>query len=236
MTGVFAEYTGNHPALAIDWSAEKRTPLRLNVLSEADGVPVAAAGEMAVAPVASDSPPSTEAPAAAGIPPSRVPARSGDHVPPPSFSTFWELARAVNRSDPAALWLAGDGADSDIPMDGRELRKLLGTFWFRSVFPRLSSDWQDRVLNVLVEEITIPDHAVRNGRRTIHLHEMSQEQRQQIVTAPGLADAVRADLQLMITVARLWGEEALGRFEFTPAPEAADTSRMAVLLQPFRHS
>ena len=92
------------------------------------------------------------------------------------------------------------------------------------------------MLNVLVEHVTIPDHAVRNGRRTVHLHEMTQEQRQQMVTEPSLPDAIRADLQLLVTVATLWGGEALGRFEFTPVPEAADTSRIALLLQPFRHS
>ena len=161
---------------------------------------------------------------------------SGAPAPSPSFSTFWEFARAVNRSDPAALRLAGNGAACDIPMDGQELKKLLGTFWFRSVFPRLSPEWQDRMLNVLVEHVTIPDHAVRNGRRTLHLHEMTQDQRQRMVTEPGLPDAIRTDLQLLITVARLWGEEAVNRFEFTPVPETADNSRMAFLLQPFRHS
>ena len=56
------------------------------------------------------------------------------------------------------------------------------------------------------------------------------------MTESGLPDAIRADLQLLVTVATLWGEEAVSRFEFTPVPEAADTSRIALLLQPFRHS
>jgi hypothetical protein len=156
--------------------------------------------------------------------------------PPPSFSTFWEFAVAVNRSDPAALELAANGADSDIPMDPRELRKLLGTFWFRSVFPRLSAAWRERVLNVLVEHSTIADHAFRVGRRTVHLHELTREQRQQLLSDTSLTEGVRADLQLLVTVAMLWGEPGVGRFELIPVPEPPDTSTLGMLLQPFRHS
>jgi len=52
---------------------------------------------------------------------------------------------------------------------------------------------------------------------------------------PTVPDDVRSDVQLVTTVAMLWGEDALGRFEFTAAPQAADSSRLAALLQPFRH-
>ena len=103
------------------------------------------------------------------------------------------------------------------------------------MFPRLSPEWQARILSVLVEYVTIPDHAIRNGRRTVHLHEMTHEQRRQMMTEPSLPDAIRADLQLLVTIATLWGEEAIARFDFTPVPEVSDTSRIAVLLQPFRH-
>jgi cell division GTPase FtsZ len=227
VTTVFAEYTGNHPALDIEWSADKRVPLHLNVPSAADSIPLLGAAEVAVTSTDID---------VTDVTPSTDVAVAGDVAPSPSFSTFWEFARALNRSDPAALRLAANGARCDIPMDGAELRKLLGTFWFRSVFPHLSPEWQDRMLNVLVEHVIIPDHAVRNGRRTVHLHEMTQKERQQMMTDANLPDTIRADLQLLVTVATLWGAEALGRFEFTPVPEAADASRIALLLQPFRHS
>lgn len=224
VTAVFAEYTGNHPALDIEWSAERRVPLRLNGLSDADSIPLDGADEIAVMSTGGDVVPSTDVSA------------EGDVAPSPSFSTFWEFALALNRSDPAALSLAKNGAPWDIPIDGRELRKLLGTFWFRSVFSRLSPEWQGRILSVLVEHVTIPNHAVGSGRRTVHLHGMTQEQRQQMMIEPSLPDAIRADLQLLVTVAALWGEDVLGRFDFTSVPEAADTSRIALLLQPFRHS
>jgi hypothetical protein len=217
VTTVFAEYTGNHPALDIDWSAERRTPLRVSA-SDTASMPLDAADEEAVTSTIADVPPST------------------DIVPSPPFATFWEFARALNRSDPAAIRLAANGAELDILMDGRELRRLLGTFWFRSAFTRLSPAWQERILNVLVEHVTIPDHTVRSGRRAVCLHELTEEQRRQIATEPSLPDAIRSVLQLMATVATLWGEEALGRFTFTQMPAAADSSRLALLLQAFRHS
>ena len=224
VTTLFAEYTGSHPAIDIDWSADKRVPLRLNALSDTDTVLVEDTDEaVAASPdeeVASET--SVTAPA--------------DVAASPSFSTFWEFALAINRSDPAALRLAENGELSGIRMDGRELRKLLGTFWFRSAFTRLSAEWQARILSVLAEHVTIPDHAIRNGRHTVHLHETTHEQRRQMMTQPGFPDAVRADLQLLVTIATLWGEEAVARFDFTPLPEVSDTSRLALLLQPFRHS
>jgi cell division GTPase FtsZ len=221
VTTVFAEHTGNHPALDVAWSVERRVPSRLGVLSEADNDGAEAAGMMSIA---DDGTPATDV------------APTDDVETSPGFATFWDLALAVNRSDPAALELAKHGAPGDIPIDGRELRKLLGTLWFRSVFSRLSPEWQDHLLSVLVEHVAIHNHALRIGRRTVHLHEMTQEQRQQMMLEPNLSDAIRADLQLLVTVAALWGEDVLGRFDFTSVPEAADTSRIALLLQPFRHS
>ena len=217
VTAMFAEYTGNHPALDIDWSAEKRTPFRVNA-SESDGIPLDVPDDAAVASTIEE-----------------IAAPAGN-APSPAFATFWDFALAVNRSDPAALRLASNSAEFDTLMDGRELRKLVGTFWFRSVFARLSSAWQERILDVLAEHVTIPNHAVRSGRRAVRLDELTPEQRRQMVTEPGLPDAIRSDLQLLATVATLWGEEALGRLTFTPVPDAADSSRLALLLQPFRHS
>jgi cell division GTPase FtsZ len=223
VTAVFAEYTGNQPALDIDWSAERRIPFRLNA-PEADGPALDAAAEEAVASptISHEVPPANDVPAS--------------DAAPPVFATFWDFARALNRSDPEALRLASNDADSDMCLDGRELRRLLGTFWFRSAFTRLSSAWQERILNVLVEHVAIPNHRVRIGRRTVPLDELTQEQRQQMMTEPSLPEPVRSDLQFLATVAMLWGEETVSRFTFTYVPEAADTSRLSLLLQPFRHS
>src|SRR6188508_3468528 len=55
----------------------------------------------------------------------------------PAFASLWEFAVAVNRSNPVALALAQEGAVT-MPIDGSEVRRLLGTVWFRTVVPRLS--------------------------------------------------------------------------------------------------
>jgi cell division GTPase FtsZ len=228
VTALFAEYTGTHPALDIEWSLEKRIPL--GPVPETDGLSLPAAEEVPAAAAAGVSFAASAAAVSAASEPDASPA------PPASFATFWEFALAVNRSNPAALQLAADGTDCDIPMDARELRKILGTFWFRSVFPRLSADWHDRILNVLAEHVTIPNHAVRIGRRAVRVLEMTQEQRQQLVIEPGLSDDIRADVLLLVTVTALWGAEAVRRFTFTSVPEPPEPSRLAALLQPFRHS
>jgi cell division GTPase FtsZ len=237
VTALFAEYTGNHSPLEIDWSAERRMPTRLSQASDVDDIPivpnaleddVVLASSQRVATAEAN----VEARAADVTPGPVVPA--GDATPIPSFATIWDFARAVNRSDPAALAIAANGVDSEIAMDGPELRKLLSTFWFRSVFPRLSKDWQDRILNVMVADAAITDHIIGTGRRAMHLRDMTHEERQRMLNDPSVPDAARADLQLMVTVGAMWGPETLKRFQFTPGP-VAETSRIGMLLQPFRH-
>jgi cell division GTPase FtsZ len=233
VTTLFAEYTGNHLPLEIDWSAERRTLVPLSARSESDDVPSEVTEEQPVMASASDIPRPADTAPAAPLP------TSIDHAPPsPSLATFWDFARAVNRSDPAAVSLAANGADADIAMDGRELRKLLGTFWFRTVFPRLSQQWQDRMLKVLIDSTSVADHAIGIGRRTVHLREMTPDERQRMLSDSGLPEAVRSDLQFADAVARHWGEDALRRLTFAaaaPAPSTIETSKLGALLQPFRH-
>jgi hypothetical protein len=151
-----------------------------------------------------------------------------------AFATFWEFAVALNRSDPAALALAGDGATSDIPIDGDELRRLLGMMWFRTVLGRLSQDWRDRVLTALIESATVPDHMVKLGRQALRLREASYEQLQEIGSKTIVPDWIRPDLDLLITVGRFWGPDAMKRFRFVEAPERHEPSMMENLLDRFR--
>jgi len=221
VTTLFAEYTGSHAPIEIDWSAERRVQIILSAPSDA------VTGSEALDEVAVvRAEPTTTAP-----PPPAPPAPA---VPSPAFATFWEFALAVNRSDPEALKMAA-GDDGGVPMDGRMLKKLLGTFWFRSVFARLSAAWQARMLDALAEHVTIPDHPIANGRRVTHLREMTPEQHQHLLSDPGLPEPIRPDVQLLVTVAALWGADGLARLGFPAVAPAQDTSRLALLLQPFRH-
>ena len=93
------------------------------------------------------------------------------------------------------------------------------------------------MLKVLIDSTVVADHAIAIGRRTVHLREMTSDERQRMLSDPGLSDAVRADLQLVDAVARHWGDEAMNRLTFTAAtaPASVEMSKLGALLQPFRH-
>ena len=229
VTALFAEYTGAHRPLEVDWSLERgvRTIATLSrveltaapePVAAADAAPAAVESTAPIAPAQTDSatPPIIEAPR------------------PRAFATFWDFAVALNRADPAALALAEDGATSDIPIDPVELRRLLGLMWFRSVLTRLSRDWRDRVLNVLIDTAAVPDHVVKLGRQPMHLHELSFEQLQEVSAKTMVPDSVRSELDLLITVGRFWGADAITRVRFVEAVERPEPSMMETLLERFR--
>lgn len=203
ITVLFAEHTGTHPPLEIDWTFEERVVPPI-------AVPVIAA------------PPETTP---VTVPPARSTA--------PAFGSLWEFALAVNRGDAAALTLAGNGSDGGVPIDGAELRKLLGTVWFRSVFSRLSGSWRDRLFEVLIERVPVQNHLLRVGRHTVPLSEVSYSQLTDIVTRTDLPDSVRMDVQVLVAIGRLWGGEALQRCQFA-GEAAAVPSKFGTLLTGLR--
>lgn len=251
VTAVFAEYTGAQLPLDVDWSLERgvRTiaspyrPVSEPIVEEE--VPFVAAES---APLDSRVDQTLARGGRLELPVNQTlaqskPAEGIDDRPvlnviqPPramAFATFWEFAVAVNRSDPAALALAGNGATADITMDGVELRKLLGMMWFRTVLTRLSADWRDRILAVLIDSVTVPDHTVKVGRQPMHLRELSHEQLQEIGAKTMVPDWVRPDLDLLITVGRFWGADAVKRLRFVEAPERKEPSMMESLLERLR--
>jgi hypothetical protein len=119
VTALFAEYTGTQQPLDVDWSLEKGVRTTATV----------------VEPIAAEAASLAAAKSPEPVKPRRN-ALDRKVVDPPrarAFTTFRDFAVALNRSDPAALALAGNGATSDIRVDSSELRRLLGTIWFRSV-------------------------------------------------------------------------------------------------------
>jgi cell division GTPase FtsZ len=220
VTALFAEDTGTQQPLEVDWSLE-------------GGVRTTAA---VVEPIAPED--NTEA-AAKSPEPVKPRSDSSDRkvVDPPrarAFTTFRDFAVALNRSDPAALALAGDGAASDIPVDRAELRRLLGAIWFRNVLNQLSRDWRERLLRVLIEGATVPDHVVKRGRQTIHLRELSYEELEEFGSTASVPDSIRPDLDLLIAVGRSWGTDAVKRFRFADMPARHEPSMMDSLLHKFR--
>ena len=71
-------------------------------------------------------------------------------------------------------------------------------------------------------------------RRAVQLSEVSHAQLKDLFTKTYVADAVRADLELLFNVGRLFGEQALRRFQFTAVPEHSERSRLTSVLQGFR--
>jgi hypothetical protein len=227
ITALFAEYTGIHPPLDIEWPVEKE---RGWVASPPSNTSERKAGIVKI-PVAVALPVS-KPPEPGIVEPGRVAQQHPSHHR--GFSSFREFAVALNRLDGEALALAKNGALDEFPIDPSELRKLLGTVWFRSVFARLSKDWQDRLLEALVASGPIHNHLLRNGRRTVYLSDLTLDQLEQVMAETIFPDAVRNDLQWLVSIGRFWGNDALKRFEFTPVPTASENSRFAQLVQPFR--
>jgi len=221
VTAVFAEYTGTQQPLEIDWSLEGGVRTTAAVLE-----PFAADDDAPLAVAESPEPikPRRDSSAQRVVDPPRARA----------FTTFWEFAVALNRSDPAALALAGDAAASDISVDRAELRRLLGMMWFRTVFDQLHRDWRERLLHVLIEGATVPDHAVKRGRQTIHLRELSYEELEEMASGTSVPDLIRADLDLLVAVGRFWGAEAVKRFRFVEVPGRHEPSVIDSLLHKLR--
>jgi cell division GTPase FtsZ len=224
VTALFAEHTGAHQPLDIDWSLERGA--RTVVHNHRAAVEPVAIAE--VEPVVAEVPVGVAKELPLSVAPIAEPPRVS------AFVTFWEFAVAVNRSDPAALALARNGATSDIPMDGDELKRLLGVMWFRAVLARLSQEWRERILNVLVETAIVPDHPMRLGRQIVPLRELTYEQLQEIASKTMVPDWVRPDLDLLVTVGRFWGADAVKRFRFVDAPERHGPSMVENLMQKLR--
>lgn len=207
VTALFAEHTGAHAPLEIDWSLERDVR---SAVSSHESAPEPITIEEPSRAVA-EFPGRGERPADQGrLEPRRA----------ASFSSLWEFAVAVNRSDPAALALSASGVSSQIPIDGAEVKRLINTMWFRSVIPRLSREWRDRVLDVLIDSVMLTDHPVKLGRQSAHLRELSYTQLQELAARVPVQDAVRPELDLLIAVGRLWGADSVKRFRFAEAPRA----------------
>jgi hypothetical protein len=193
VTALFAEFTGNHPPIDIQWSLDAQP-----------------------APL-----PPVEAPR---------PAEALASVAPPEpqgFTSFWDLALAINRSNSQALALAQDGDDSHITIDPSELKKLLATVWFRSVFSCLSHTWRERTLTVVLDSSVIPNHTLRVGRHDVRLSDVHHTELKELFSRLSIPEAVRADVRFVMTVGNLWGAEALARLRYADIPEASAASRLS---------
>ena len=209
VTALFTEYTGVHEPLPLEWTLK---PSLQNLR-----------------PTTSDAIPD-ESVVAEAIAAEETSEAVFEQAPAPLFATVAEFAKAINRLDPVALEIAGRDPLPDIAIDGLAVKQLIGTFWFRSIFPRLSTSWRDRLLDALAASIVIPNHALLRGRQALRLATASYDDLHEIATTTTVTGAAGTDLQLVLAIVRLWGADARSRLRFldVAAPESA--SRLGALL------
>ena len=227
VTMLLAEYTGAHPPLDIDWSFAREL--------DRGTVPLGDAGRR----IWADHPaltgrPALEMPSLTGTPATAVSAAREDSNAGQAFSSLWEFAVAVNRSNPTALALASDATACDFPIDGTDVRKLLGTMWFRGVVARLSPSWRTELFDALRASLEVPNHVVRLGRQPSRLSEMGLPALREALASPSLPDAMRSDVELLVAIGREWGEAALRQLPFRELAEQPGVSGFAGLLQGLR--
>src|SRR5262245_28171885 len=221
VSGIFAEYTGPSAALEFDWTPSSRA-MRVgrqeNVLEsfEPERVtpPLSNQSSYRAAPIAAST--ARERATAAG---------------PRGFATLWEFAIALNRQDPDALAIARDGADSQISLEGIEVRKLITRIWFPTVFQHLSAAWRERLLESLIGDVAIPNHPIKCRRGVKPLHQVEYAEVKEIWSKTFVPEAMRPDLELILMIGRLWGEDALGRLRFTDDVPTDGSSKLGGLLQ-----
>jgi len=228
MTALLSEFTGSHQPLEVDWSVATdggQAALRLEL---PETPPAAAAMSSVPPPVVAPEPKRAAVPVVHG---EDTPDAANDE---PAFASFWEFAVAVNRSDPAALALARNDVPDAFAIEPADVRKLLGTVWFRSVVPLLSESWKTRVLDALVEGVAVPNHSVRRGKQPVRLGDMSYQDLLELAKTSTLA-VIRPELDLLLAVGRLWGEEGLRRVRFADATPDGTPTVLASLFEGMRH-
>ena len=220
VTALFTEYTGVHDALPLEWTLK---PALLSLEGDhAEGEPVPAAEEIA-GETARKTP--VALPKATSVASNR-----SERAPGQPFSTFAELAKALNRRDPEALRLAAIDPLPDLPIEGAAVKQLLGTYWFRSVFPHYSTSWRERMFSTLAASVVIPNHLLPRGRHPVRLADASHDDLKEIAEKSNVNGAVAADLQLLLAITSLWGDEARRRLQFVEVDTPPTSSRFGALL------
>ena len=142
------------------------------------------------------------------------------------FATVADFAKALNRLDPIALELAAGDPVPDMSIEGLAVKQLLGTFWFRSIFPRLSPSWRERLLEAFATKVVIPNHVLWRGRQAVHFADASYDELKEIAAKTTVNGAAGTDLQLLLAIGRLWGEDAWQRLRFVEVAAADGQPRL----------
>jgi hypothetical protein len=204
VTALFTEYTGAHEPMPLVWTS-RASILELPATTNTTRVePNADNGALVREPAI-------------------------ERTAGPRFATIGDLARALNRLDPIALDLAARDPEPAIAIEGPAISKLVGAVWFRSIFPKLSSSWRERLLDALAGSVLIPNHVLSRGRQAIHLADGSYQDLKAIAGSTTVSGAAGADLHLVLAIVGLWGEEARRRLRFADVAAPERSSRLGAL-------
>jgi len=222
VTALLTEYTGVHEPLTLEWTLK---PSLLNLrVTPIDSQSEQVIGVEKIVDEATS--------AGTGVLPIAA-VEAADRVERPTgprFATVAEFAKALNRLDPIALELAGGDPPPDMSIEGVAVRQLLSAFWFRSIFPRLSLSWRERLLEALATNVVIPNHVLWRGRQAVHLAGASYDELKEIAATTTVNGAAGTDLQLLLAIASLWGDEARRRLRFVEVAAPESPSRLGALL------
>jgi cell division GTPase FtsZ len=221
ITALFTEYTGVHEALPLEWTLKPSLP---NLgLTTSDTHPEQAGVRRIAGETQRDDTVAVpmDAPEVAA---------HAEPTPGPPFATVVEFAKALNRLDPIALELAAGDPLPDLPVEGGAVKQLLGMFWFRSIFPRFSPSWRERLLEALAASVVVPNHALSGGRHAVHLADASYDDLNEAAATLTVNGPAGTDLHLMLAITRLWGEEARRRLKFVDVAAPEGSSRFGAML------
>jgi cell division GTPase FtsZ len=212
VTALFTEYTGAHEPIPLEWPL--KPPLLSHIRSTASEAQPEQVAGTATRETAATREIVVEAAERRGRP----------------FATVTELAKALNRMDPFAIELAAGDPAADVPIDGAAVKQLLGTIWFRSVFPRFSASWRQRLFDALAGSVVFPNHVLTRGRQATRLADASYDELKALAATSVVNGPAGTDLQLLLAIERLWGEDARRRLQFVDAPAPQGSSRLGTLL------
>jgi hypothetical protein len=71
---------------------------------------------------------------------------------------------------------------------------------------------------------------VSRGRQAVHLADATYDELKEIAAKTTVSGAAGTDLQLLLAIARLWGEEARRRLRFVEVAAPEGSSRLGALL------
>ena len=86
------------------------------------------------------------------------------------------------------------------------------------------------LLSALAANLVIPNHVLSRGRHAVRLTDLSHDELKEIADKAMVNGAAGADLQLLLSITGLWGDEARRGLRFSEVEAPPTASRFGALL------